>query len=108
MFMVLVKHMWIAYCNAVHGRGRYAAPEVWHKAIDRVRSRVEAYLLVSGRLLTRLETWVTRDEGPQAAAITGEQAKRGAALQPLGTIDWEKRPPELTPTVPWEQLKNFL
>jgi len=108
LFMVLIKHMWIAYCNAVHGRGRYAAPEVWHKVINRVRSRVEAYLLVSGRLLTRLETWVTREEGPQAAAIMGEQAKREAALQPLGTVDWEKRPPELTPTVPWEELKNLL
>ena len=97
-----------AYCNAVHGRGRYTAPEVWHKAVNRVKSRVEAYLLVSGRMITRLETWVTKDEGPQAAAIMGEQAKREAALRPLGTVDWAKRPPALTPTVPWEELKQLL
>ena len=70
--------------------------------------RASRYLLASGRLLIRLETWVTREEGPQVAAIRGEQAKRGEALQPLGTVDWEKRPPELTPTIQWEELKNLL
>ena len=108
LFMVLVKHMWIAYCGEVHGRGRYVATEVWHKVINRVRSRVEAYLLVSGRMITRLEEWVSREEGPQAMAIAGEQARRSAALKPMGTVDWEKRLPELSPTVPWEELKNLL
>ena len=31
LVMVLVKHMWIAYCGEAHGRGRYVAAEVWHK-----------------------------------------------------------------------------
>jgi len=29
-------------------------------------------------------------------------------MKPLGTVDWERRPPEFSPTVPWEELKNLL
>jgi len=106
--MVLVKPMWIAYCGEVHGSGRYEPKSVWHSSILRVKSRVEAYMSASGRLLTRLEEWVTREEGPQCAAMESEKAKRGAALKPLGTVDWESRPLVFSPTVPWETLMNLV
>ena len=46
--MVLVKHMWIAYCGAVygHGRGGYSAKEFWGSTIRRVKERVLAGLSV--------------------------------------------------------------
>ena len=100
--------MWIAYCGAVHGRGGYSAKEVWGNTIRRVKERVQAYLLTSGRFLTRLEEWVTRDEGPQAMAIAGEKARRGNTLKPLGTVDWESKPPVLHPTAPWEALLDLV
>ena len=108
LFMVLVKHMWIAYCGAVHGRGEYTAREVWCNTIRRVRERVQAYLLTSGRFLTRLEEWVTREEGPQAMAIAGEKARREQIIKPLGTVDWEAKPSVLDPATPWETLLNLV
>ena len=107
-FMVLVKHMWIAYCNAVHGRGDYRAPEIWRSMVRRVRTRIGAHLYAAQRLMTRLEEWVHREEGPQAGAILGEQKRREKALKPLGVVDWGQMPPAFLPAVPWEELLGLV